>query len=49
MCFGDRRNATVVALERSRLAKMMVWDVNVLLAKNETLAKRIQELADSRG
>lgn len=45
---GDRRNATVVALERSRLAKMMVWDVNELLAKNETLAKRLQELADSR-
>lgn len=44
----DRRNATVTALERTRVAKMMVWDVNELLEKNQVLAGRIQEIADSR-
>lgn len=46
---GDRRNADVVALERTRLAKMMVWDWNELLEKNELLAQRIRDIADSRG
>lgn len=45
---GDRRNADVVALERTQLAKMMVWDVNELMEKNATLAQRIQEIASSR-
>jgi len=45
---GDRRNATVVANERTSLAKMMVWDVNELMEKNETLANRIREVAESR-
>jgi CRP-like cAMP-binding protein len=45
---GDRRNATVTALERTRLAKMMVWDMSELLEKNQVLAGRIQEIADSR-
>lgn len=45
---GDRRNATVTALERTRVAKMMVWNVNDLLEQNEVLAARIQEIAESR-
>ena len=45
---SDRRNATVVAKERSTLAKMMVWDVNELMEKNPTLANRIRQVAESR-
>ena len=45
---GDRRNATVVANERTSLAKMMIWDVNELMEKNATLANRIREVAESR-
>ena len=45
---NDRRNATVVASEHTTLAKMMVWDVNELMAKHEVLAQRIREVAESR-
>lgn len=39
---------SVVATERTRLAKMMIWDLNELLGANEKLAGRIQEIANSR-
>lgn len=45
---GDRRNASVIAVERTRLAKMMIWDLNELLATTPKLAQRIQEIAKSR-
>jgi len=37
-----RRNADVVALERSRLAKMMVWDFQDLCAAIPAVAERIE-------
>ena len=45
---ADRRNATVVADERTKLAKVMIWDFKELLADNETLARRVDDLARSR-
>jgi CRP-like cAMP-binding protein len=37
-----RRNADVVALERSRLAKMMVWDFQQLCQEIPAVATRIE-------
>ena len=45
---GDKRNATVKALETCRLAKIMTWDFPKLLEEHPTLAGRIQESADRR-
>ena len=45
---GERRNATVTATETCRLAKMMTWDFNELLAQHPSLARRLEEVAADR-
>ncbi len=45
---GERRNATVTALESCRLAKIMTWDFPKLLEEHPTLAERIQTSAEKR-
>lgn len=45
---GERRNATVTALETCRLAKIMTWDFPKLLEEHPTIAERIRESAEQR-
>lgn len=45
---GERRNATVTALESCRLARIMTWDFPKLLEEHPTLAERIQTSAEKR-
>jgi len=45
---GERRNATVKAIDSCRLAKMMGWDFAELLVKNPALADRIRTAAENR-
>ncbi|MGI9606082.1 MAG: cyclic nucleotide-binding domain-containing protein [Acidimicrobiales bacterium] len=45
---GDRRNATVKAIDTCRVAKMMAWDFSELILKNPALASRISAAAASR-
>lgn len=45
---GERRNATVSALESGRVAKMMTWDFNELMQNHPTLASRIEARAAER-
>lgn len=45
---GERRNATIKAIDSCRLAKMMGWDFSELLAKNPALAGRIRTSAENR-
>ncbi len=45
---GDKRNATVKALETSELAKIMTWDFQELLETNPTLAGRLKAVAEER-
>ncbi|MEM7339597.1 MAG: cyclic nucleotide-binding domain-containing protein [Actinomycetota bacterium] len=46
---GNRRNATVTALEGCELAKIMTWDFPELMNQHPALASRIQASADERG
>lgn len=46
---GERRNATVTALESCRLAKIMTWDFPKLLEEHPTLAERLRASAEQRG
>jgi len=48
LVFDHKRNATVRASERSRLAKMMNWDFQELIEKNATLAQRVESVAHER-
>jgi CRP-like cAMP-binding protein len=45
---GNRRNATVTALETCTLGKIMVWDFNELIEDHPELARRIKAVADQR-
>jgi CRP-like cAMP-binding protein len=45
---GERRNATVTATERCRLAKMMTWDFQKLIDEHPKLADRIRSRVDER-
>jgi len=45
---GEKRNATVTALETCDLAKIMTWDFAELTAKDPELARRIKAIADER-
>ncbi len=45
---GERRNATVTALETCRLAKIMTWDFPKLLEEHPTLAEGIRASAEER-
>ena len=45
---GQKRNATVTALETCELAKIMVWDFGELTAQNPVLAGRVKAIADAR-
>ena len=45
---GNKRNATVKALETCELAKIMTWDFQELMAHNPTLAARLKDAADKR-
>ena len=45
---GDKRNATVKALETCHLAKIMTWDFPKLMDEHPTLAGRIKASADAR-
>lgn len=45
---GQKRNATVTALETCELAKIMTWDFEELTSKNPELASRIKAIADER-
>lgn len=45
---GNRRNATVTALEGCELAKIMTWDFGELMNQSPALASRIQASADAR-
>lgn len=45
---GDRRNATVIAAETTRLAKLMTWDFQELMAQSPELAARIEAAAEER-
>ena len=45
---GERRNATVKAIDSCRVAKMMNWDFNDLMATNAALASRIEAAAAER-
>jgi len=45
---GEKRNATVTALETCEFAKIMIWDFTELTEKNPLLAGRIKALADQR-
>jgi CRP-like cAMP-binding protein len=46
---GERRNATVTALESCRLAKIMTWDFPKLLEEHPTLAERLRASGEQRG
>ena len=48
LVFDHKRNATVKASERSRLAKMMNWDFQELIEKNAILAQRVEAVAHER-
>ncbi len=43
-----RRNADVVATETCRVAKLMTWDFDELVATNAVLAERIKAQAEAR-
>ena len=45
---GERRNATVKALETCRLAKIMTWDFPKLMEEHPAIAGRIKASADER-
>ena len=45
---GNKRNATVTALETCELAKIMTWDFTTLMAEHPVLASRSKALADER-
>lgn len=45
---GEKRNATVTALETCELAKIMTWDFETLLVEHPILAGRIKAIADAR-
>jgi CRP-like cAMP-binding protein len=45
---GEKRNATVTALETCELAKIMTWDFDTLVAEHPVLAARIKAIADQR-
>lgn len=45
---GEKRNATVRALETVELAKTMAWEFSDLLGTNPLLAERIKAIADTR-
>lgn len=45
---GQRRNATVSALETCDLAKIMVWDFQQLTSEHPTLASRVRQAAADR-
>lgn len=45
---GKKRNATVKALERCQLAKMMTWDFQQLRENNSTFESRIQAAVADR-
>ena len=45
---GERRNATVMALETCHLAKIMTWDFQKLLEEHPVLAARIRDSAERR-
>ncbi len=45
---GQRRNATVKAIDTCRLAKMMAWDFNELIDAHPALAARIATAAAQR-
>ena len=45
---GEKRNATVTALETCELAKIMNWDFETLLAEHPILAGRIKAIAGAR-
>jgi len=45
---GQKRNATVTALETCELAKIMTWDFDVLLKEHPILARRIETIANER-
>ena len=45
---GQQRNATIVALEECRLAKIMTWDFQSLMEESPALATRIKESSDAR-
>lgn len=45
---GQKRNATVTALETCELAKIMTWDFSQLMDEHPVLAARIKAIADER-
>jgi len=45
---GEKRNATVTALETCELAKIMVWNYDVLTKDYPELARRVKAIADQR-
>ena len=45
---GEKRNATVTALESCELAKMMSWNFTELMGTHPKLAERIKRLVDER-
>ena len=45
---GEKRNATVTAIETCELGKIMTWDFAELTAKHPLLAERIKAVADAR-
>lgn len=45
---GDKRNATVKAIETCHLAKIMTWDFPKLMEEHPVLAGRIKASADAR-
>lgn len=45
---GEKRNATVKALETCQLAKMMTWDFQELRKRNDSFEARIQAVIADR-
>lgn len=45
---GTKRNATVRAVEGGRVAKIMTWNFQELLAEHPVLAERIRAAAEQR-
>lgn len=45
---GNKRNATVKALESCELAKIMTWDFQELRGRHATLAGRLEAIANQR-
>ena len=45
---GEKRNATVTALETCELAKTMIWDFGALTERYPILAQRVKAVADQR-